>query len=141
MDYAAMNENLLIRVENLRRLRLSAVELSDRVGGRVSYWHGMLAGTRPFGEKVARKIEEALGLPRGAMDEDEGVARAAAPPYKPSGFALQLAMLYDELPADDAVRATAWVNSSQALRAAGAQQSTPAAGAPAPSRSAKQRHE
>ena len=136
-----MNENKLIRVENLNKLGLTAVELSDRVGGRVTYWHGMLTGTRPFGEKAARKIEEKLDLPRGAMDEYKGVTPAPTPPYKPSGFALALAMMYDALPNDDAIRSAAWVNAQQAIQEARGLQSSPSADVPVPNRSAKQRHE
>lgn len=135
-----MNENKLIRVENLNKLGLTAIELSDRVGGRATYWRGMLAGTRPFGETVARKIESALGKPRGSMDEYQGVTPAEAAPYKPSGFALALAMMYDELPDDDAIRSTAWVNAQQAILSARDPQNNLPAGTPAPSRSPKRLH-
>ena len=64
-----MSDNALIRLENLKALKLSAAELNLRVDGAKSYWHGMLAGDRPFGEKIARKIEEKLELPRGWLDE------------------------------------------------------------------------
>lgn len=66
-----MSDDALIRLENLRSLKLSAPELSLRVGGAKSYWHGMLAGTRPFGEKIARKIEDKIGLARGWLDESQ----------------------------------------------------------------------
>lgn len=135
-----MNENKLIRVENLKRLNLSAVELSDRLGSGKTYWHGMLQGVRPFGEKVARKIEETLDLPRGAMDEDAGVAAAATAAYKPSGFALALAAMYDGLPHDEAIRSRAWVNAQRAIQSAVDPQNTATADAPAPGRAAKQRH-
>lgn len=64
-----MADDALIRLENLRATNLTARELSTRVGGRVTYWHDMLAGNKSFGEKIARKIEEALGMARGDLDK------------------------------------------------------------------------
>lgn len=136
---SVMNENGLIRLDNLQRLGLNAAELSARVGGARSYWHGMLAGQRPFGEKIARKIEERLELPRGSMDESEAVvAVATEPPYKPSPFAMSLARFYDGLPGDDVVRAQAFVNAMDAMRQATAQKSTPITDVPVPAPFAKQ---
>ena len=66
-----MNEDSLIRVENLRRLGKTPAELAQLVGGRYTYWHDMLAGTKSFGEKAARKIEAATGLPRGWLDHPQ----------------------------------------------------------------------
>lgn len=68
-----MADDALIRLENLRQLRLSASELSARVGGRYTYWRDLLGGKKSFGEKIARKIEDKLGLPRGSLDEDSDV--------------------------------------------------------------------
>lgn len=107
------------RLDNLKRMGLTAAELSARVGGLKSYWHGMLAGQRPFGEKAARKIEEQLELPRGSMDESEAVNPVAAPVYKPSPFGLELARMFDSLPNDDAIRSKAFVAASAAMREAG----------------------
>lgn len=73
----AMSEDALIRLENLRRLNKSAKELELLVGGRYTYWHDMLAGTKSFGEKAARKIEDKLGLQRGQMDQEHGISAAA----------------------------------------------------------------
>jgi hypothetical protein len=61
-------DDSLIRLKNLRRLNLSATELSARVGGRYTYWRDMLAGKKSFGEKISRKIEEQLDLARGSLD-------------------------------------------------------------------------
>lgn len=71
-----MNEDALIRLENLRRLNQSAKELEATVGGRYTYWRDMLAGTKSFGEKAARKIEEKYGLVRGQLDQVNGVSGA-----------------------------------------------------------------
>jgi len=68
----------LIRLENLRRLNKTAKELELAVGGRYTYWHDMLAGTKSFGEKAARKIEDKLGLVRGQMDQEHGISSATA---------------------------------------------------------------
>lgn len=58
------------RVERLRSLNKSARELADlRIGG-YSYWKGMLEGVRPFGEKKARELEQALQKPPGWFDQD-----------------------------------------------------------------------
>lgn len=130
-----MNENGLIRLNNLKRLGLTAAELSDRVGGIRSYWHGMLAGNRSFGEKAARHIEESLGLPRGSMDEDGSAQPVSLDQYKPSPYALALARMFDNLPQDEAVRATAFVNAQDAMRKAAQAvadpKSTPVVDAPA----------
>lgn len=64
-----MVDDALIRLQNLKALKLSASDLSLRVGGAKSYWFGMLAGKRPFGEKTARNIEEKLELGRGSLDQ------------------------------------------------------------------------
>jgi len=71
-----MADEKLVRVHNLRALlkarhveeRDRARHLADRLGSNISYWSGMLAGARSFGEKVARRIEEGLDLPRGSLD-------------------------------------------------------------------------
>jgi hypothetical protein len=64
-----MNEYTLIRRENLKGLRLSAKALNYQVGNSVSYWFDLLRGDKDFGEKTARKIEAALGLPPRILDE------------------------------------------------------------------------
>jgi hypothetical protein len=77
-----MSEEKLIRHDNLKRIAesrgLSAKDLATTVGGHVSYWYGLLDGSRPFGEKTARRIEEKLGLKRYELDE--------APEHSPQGY-------------------------------------------------------
>lgn len=63
-----MNDDALIRLANLKALNLTPKDLSDRIGGRVSYWADLLRGQKSFGEKAARKIEEQLGIPRMSLD-------------------------------------------------------------------------
>ena len=36
--------------------------------GRYTYWRDMLNGSKPFGERAARRFEDALGLSRGYLD-------------------------------------------------------------------------
>lgn len=63
-----MNDDALIRLSNLKALNLTPKDLSERVGNRVSYWSDLLRGQKSFGEKLARKIEEQLSIPRGSLD-------------------------------------------------------------------------
>lgn len=69
-----MSDEKLIRHTNLKRIAasrgLTAKDLATQVGGHESLWYGLLQGVRPFGEKIARRIEEKLGLSRYELDED-----------------------------------------------------------------------
>lgn len=93
-DGVAGNSDKLVRLANLRSLGLSPRELSGRVGGRETYWRDMLKGDKSFGERIARKAEEKLGLPRAWMDDAHapGDAAPAAAPLRsdlsPSEWAL-----------------------------------------------------
>jgi hypothetical protein len=76
-----VSEEKLIRHDNFKRrceeADLNARKLAARfkdgqegdLKGGYSYWQGLLNGTRPFGEKIARKLEDALGWPRYSLDE------------------------------------------------------------------------
>jgi Peptidase S24-like len=71
-----MNEDHLIRRNNLRLLceswGMRPGDLRDRVGSSYPFWRDLLTSdAKPFGEKVARRIEEALGLQRGWLDEPQ----------------------------------------------------------------------
>lgn len=59
----------MVRLDNLKALKLTASDLSEKVGGRYTYWRDLLAGKKSFGEKIARKIEEKLELRRGQLDD------------------------------------------------------------------------
>lgn len=76
-----MAEDALIRLENLRGMKLSAKELESAVGGRYTYWRDLLAGNKSFGEKIARKIEEKLGLARGSLDTDQKNRKKSSWPF------------------------------------------------------------
>lgn len=86
---AAMSDDALIRRENLRRLGKSPRELQQLVGNSYSYWRDLMqVPDKSFGEKTARRIEEALGLPRNWMDEPaadipEIVAKPSIRPAEP----------------------------------------------------------
>lgn len=64
-----MNDDALIRLSNLKSLGLTPKLLEQQVGGRYTYWRDLLAGQKSFGEKIARKIEEAMNYPRGYLDQ------------------------------------------------------------------------
>lgn len=67
---AAMNDNTLIRFENLRALGKTPGELATATGLSKQYWSNMLRGNKSFGESAARNLEEKLELPRLFLDED-----------------------------------------------------------------------
>lgn len=73
----AVGTDKAVRIEHLKLALASrqiaqperARYLMNQIGrGTVAYWSGLLAGDRSFGEKVARAIEDALGLPRAYLD-------------------------------------------------------------------------
>lgn len=84
-----VSEEKLIRHENFRLLcergGWTAKKLADHfadgqngIKGGYSYWQGLLNGSRPFGERIARRIEHALGWQRYSLDE--------APNTMPEGY-------------------------------------------------------
>ena len=75
-----MSEDALTRLDNLKALGLSPALLAERVGGTPAYWSDLLRGKKSFGEKIARKIEGALGLPRNAMDSVGGAIKLKTEP-------------------------------------------------------------
>lgn len=86
---ANMSEDALIRRKNLRALGKSAGDLVVILGSGYSYWAAMLdeSSDKAFGEKIARRIEDGFGLPRGSMDIQDGVtSEMVRPPAWP--FAL-----------------------------------------------------
>jgi hypothetical protein len=68
-----VSEDKLIRLENLKRVQtergLTIGDLADRLGTVYSFARDLLAGKKPFGEKLARKVEEKLLLPRQWLDQ------------------------------------------------------------------------
>lgn len=85
--------------------RARMAHLAERVGSSKSYWSGMLAGDRPFGERIARRIEVSLGLRSGCLDEpSEG-----SPPLSPDAHALGEA--FDALPTktEDDLKRRQWI--------------------------------
>lgn len=82
-----MSEDAQLRRVNLQRLcdarGYTLRDLETRLWGRYSYWRDLLhSAEKSFGEKVARRIEDRLDLPRGWLDRDEPIPalhRAAEP--------------------------------------------------------------
>jgi hypothetical protein len=118
-----MSEDSLIRLTNLKALGLTATELSEKVGGRYTYWRDMLHGNKSFGEKIARKIEDKLKLPRGSLDAaDSRTERAiqpilaAAPVPTHSRYAQLLADYFDEMvPRDSKIQTPAFNRATDAI--------------------------
>lgn len=80
-----MSDERLIRLENLRDLKQQKgwgpVDFAREFGRRVSYWSDVLradTSNKSFGEKVARSVEEKLGLPRHALDNPDCFRRSHA---------------------------------------------------------------
>lgn len=129
-----MSDDALIRVENLRKTGKTAVELASAIGSSYQYWRDMLDGKKSFGEKIARKIEGKLGLPRGWLDTiNNSVPPMTQPPEQPySAFAHALAVLFDQLPNDVRVRADVLVKCTAVVQDAMRPSEQPS---PAPARS------
>ena len=69
-----------------------ARHLFNSLGSTIGYWSGLLGGDRSFGEKIARRIEDGLGLPPNYLDEVDL-----------SVDAMEIAELYEQL--DEKARA------------------------------------
>lgn len=92
---ASTNPGKAIRVANLKKLKLSASELTKQHGRTYAYWQGLLNGSRPFGEKAARSIEGEMGLAHGWLDRPESTLQEAASPFRDlDPFEAQLVTLY-----------------------------------------------
>lgn len=63
-----MSDDAKIRRENLKRLGLRPGQLRDKLGSSLAYWRDLMETDKSFGERIARRIEEGLGLPRGSLD-------------------------------------------------------------------------
>lgn len=73
-----MADDAGIRLENFRALcatwseEFSPKEVARRLWGTPQQWSDLYHGRKSFGEKLARRIEEHLGLPRLALDGVDG---------------------------------------------------------------------
>lgn len=67
------SDDQLIRLDNFKLVvsnrGLTPNDLTTQIGGRYTYWRDLLAGEKSFGEKIARKIEDKLGLQRYSLDD------------------------------------------------------------------------
>lgn len=77
-----MAEDAAIRLDNFRALfkPWSPAAAVARLGGSASQWSDLYYGRKSFGEKLARNIEEKLGLARGSLDDAGGPRLAHLPP-------------------------------------------------------------
>jgi hypothetical protein len=109
-------EDSEIRRDRLRSLGKTPTELVDAARyGRISYWRDLLTDSgKPFGEKAARKIEEALALPRGWLDASPNDKPEPAP--KPRRASALQARLEGMPPEMRAAFETAIMNVIDALR-------------------------
>lgn len=58
-----------IRRENFKQLAKTPKAAHETLGGTYSYWRDLMSlSSKPFGEKVARRIEAAYNLPPGVLD-------------------------------------------------------------------------
>lgn len=80
MVHCAVAVDSEIRRENFKRWchsltpdgLFSPTAVAQRLGKTASQWSDLYYGRKSFGEKIARNIEEAAGLPRLSLDEPDG---------------------------------------------------------------------
>lgn len=96
-----MNDQSGIRLENLQTMKKRPTELARAIGRSSAYCSDLLRGNKPFGEKAARAIEEALDLPRGWLDRahvgQEKSPQTQVETQHLSPEALELALQFDSL--------------------------------------------
>ena len=96
-------EDTLVRLERFReecrKLGIDGpVELQAKFGRRASFWSDLFHGRKSFGEKLARSLEEQMGLPRNTLDMVQaGHPRTFA---ELNGFEGQLVTLFRQLDPD-----------------------------------------
>jgi hypothetical protein len=79
----AVADDAEIRRVNFRKLwgdPFSPSEAKVRLWGSAAQWSDLYHGRKSFGEKLARKIEDRLGLPRLSLDDPGGPSLSAIPP-------------------------------------------------------------
>jgi len=114
----AMSDDALIRLARLKKLGYSPAELALELGTTAQYWRDLLAGKKSFGEKIARRVEEKLGLQRYYLDlrDDDAPPPKRAP--KMSDLAFALAAGFEQLPADTMLRADVYSDCMKTIKAA-----------------------
>jgi hypothetical protein len=105
VSYATMRaEDTLVRLERFKSACQSRgwsgpTELTANLGRSASFWSDLWHGRKSFGEKLARDIEEKMGLPRNALDlVQQGHPRSFA---DLNGFEGQLVTLFRQLDHDE----------------------------------------
>lgn len=79
----AVADDAEIRRANFRKLwgeSFSPSEAALRLWGTAAQWSDLYHGRKSFGEKLARKIEERLDLPRLSLDDPGGPILSPIPP-------------------------------------------------------------
>lgn len=100
MSTARVSDERLIRLENLRRVMnarsLKYADLTQQLGSRYTFWRDLFElPTKSFGEKLARKIESGLGLPRTWLDTPQ----TDVPPLIVSGSKIRYSVQLQAVPA------------------------------------------
>ena len=75
MLQSCMAEDAGLRLENFKRYwgdHWSPSAASLRLGKSQSFWSDLWRGHKSFGEKLAREIEDKLGLMRMSLDDPDG---------------------------------------------------------------------
>lgn len=76
--------------------------LVRELGRSVSFWSDLWAGRKSFGEKLARTLEDQMGLPRNALDLHDLVTSGHPRTFAElNGFEGQLVTLFRQLHADE----------------------------------------
>lgn len=81
-----MSDEAAIRRAALKHFFRAPDRLHEKLGGAPSYWRDLMRDPKKsFGEKVARRIETAFDLPRGALDQvyDDDATPAALAAREP----------------------------------------------------------
>ncbi|MGL4573269.1 MAG: hypothetical protein ACRCV9_00605 [Burkholderiaceae bacterium] len=74
-----MADDALIRLENFKALwpnDFSPAQVAADLWGTPAFWSDLYRGKKSFGEKLARRIEDKLGLVRLSLDDPAGAQRA-----------------------------------------------------------------
>jgi hypothetical protein len=94
-----VNDEQLIRLSSFKRVcaerGLGAQQLAALFESRYSFWRELLAGKKSFGEKLARRIEDKLGLPTKWLDTGGDLPKGLVGAPSPAGLAV--AQTYDRM--------------------------------------------
>jgi hypothetical protein len=97
-------EDTLVRLERFKavckeRGWSGPQDLVANLGRSASFWSDLMRGQKSFGEKLARSIEDKMGLPRNALDLVQAGHPASFADL--NGFEGQLVTLFRQLDPDE----------------------------------------